>query len=129
MVAEHLGVPHATAMSSMTISTDAVRGERAGDDETVSIAASLPAVASITERMPDARFPTFKGTMSAKKKPLETLSVADLSTELGDRLEASARSTVIDIRQRPARAAGTKVMDDGSAADRLIDFLAAQRLI
>lgn len=129
MVAEHLGVPHATALTSLVVAADGIRGERAGDDETLVVATGLPAVASITERMPEARFPSFKGTMSAKKKPLETLSVADLGPELAEVLERSGRSTVLEVRERPGRTAGAKIVDQGDAAEQLADFLAAQRLI
>lgn len=129
MIAEHLGVPHATALSSLRIAADGVRGERSEDDETFTVATPLPAVVSITERMPDARFPSFKGTMSAKKKPLETLALADLGQDLADTLTGTGTSRVLEIRQRPPRSAGTKVVDQGVAAGQLADFLAARRLI
>src|SRR5690606_8675322 len=81
MIAELLGVAHATGLSTLAIDDRGVRGTRTSDEETVEVAAALPAVVSITERMPEARFPSFKGTMSAKKKPLATASLADLGVE------------------------------------------------
>ena len=81
MIAELLGVPHATALSSVEISNDGVTGQRATDAGTMEVSAPLPAVISITERMPDARFPNFKGIMAAKKKPFETLTLADLGVD------------------------------------------------
>ncbi|MFB2351515.1 electron transfer flavoprotein subunit beta, partial [Priestia megaterium] len=82
-----------------------------------------PAVLTVTERFEEARFPNFKGIMGAKRKPLATISAADLG------VSAQVRSTVLDVAQRPARTAGRKIVDDGNAAAELVDFLAARRLI
>ncbi len=59
----------------------------------------------------------------AKRKPLATISAADLA------VSAQVRSTVLDVAQRPLRTAGRKIVDDGNAAAELVDFLAARRLI
>jgi electron transfer flavoprotein beta subunit len=125
MLAEHLGVASVTALGTLEISPDRVSGTRQGEDESLVVGSVLPAVVSITERMPEARFPSFKGTMGAKKKPLETLSLADLEADL----DGMGTSVVTDVQARPERAAGTKVVDTGDAADQLADFLASRRLI
>lgn len=124
MIAEHLGVPHATALNTLEIDGGTVRGERTNDDETLSVSVALPAIVSITERMPEARFPSFKGTMTAKKKPLETLSLSDLGVG-----GVAGHSVIVSVAERPAREAGLKVVDDGTAAEQLADFLASRRLI
>lgn len=129
MVAEHLGVPHLTAISELTLSADRVSGNRTTDEETLAVAADYPAVVSITERMPEARFPSFKGTMGAKKKPLDVVSLADLGVELTEKLERFARSVVVEVTERPPRTAGQKVVDDGGAAEQLAEFLASKQLI
>jgi electron transfer flavoprotein beta subunit len=129
MVAEHLGVPLATGLSTLAIAPDSVRGERTADDETLALSAPLPAVVSITERMPDGRFPSFKGTLGAKKKPLEVLSVADLGAEVVQTIDEAARSVVVEITERPARVAGPKIVDDGGAVAQLVDFLASKQLV
>src|SRR3546814_20985019 len=82
MVAEYLGVPHATALTSVDIADDVIRGARAADDGTERVAAALPVVISITEALPDARFPNFTGILAAKKQPFETRSPAALAPEL-----------------------------------------------
>jgi electron transfer flavoprotein beta subunit len=125
MIAEHLGVPSVTALGTLEISADRVSGTRQGEDESLVVGSPLPAVVSITERMPEARFPSFKGTMGAKKKPLETVTVAELGVEL----DGLGTSVVTDVQARPERTAGTKVIDSGDAADQLAEFLAARRLI
>ncbi|MCU1558881.1 MAG: electron transfer flavoprotein subunit beta [Microbacteriaceae bacterium] len=129
MVAEHLGVPLATGLSTLQISPDGIRGERTADEETLTISAALPAVVSITERMPDARFPSFKGTMGAKKKPLEVLSTADLGPKAAQVIDTAARSIVVEVVERPARVAGPKIVDDGTAVAQLVDFLSSKQLV
>jgi len=126
MIAELLDVPNATSLNSVEITDAEVRGERASDDATMQVAAQLPAVISITERLPDARFPNFKGIMAAKKKPFETLSLADLGVD-ADTTDA-ARSIMISLAEKPPRTAGTKIVDEGDAGEQLADFLVQNRL-
>lgn len=127
MIAEHLGVPHATALSSIILSDGRITGVRSTDIASLGITTPLPAVISITEALPDARFPSLKGIMSAKKKPLETFSVAELGVDVND--ETRAHSIVIAVTERPARTSGVKVVDDGDAAEQLVDFLAGAKLL
>lgn len=127
MIAENLGVPHATSLTSIEIAADAVTGVRAEDNGTLQVRAPLPAVVSITEALPDARFPNFKGIMAAKKKPLEILSLADLAVDPEDR--GSGRSIIIAIEEKPAREAGVKIVDEGDAGDKLAEFLLQNRLV
>ncbi|UNK71305.1 electron transfer flavoprotein subunit beta/FixA family protein [Microbacterium sp. H1-D42] len=127
MLAEHLGFAQATALSALEISADQVTGTRTGDDGTQQVTAPLPAVISITEALPDARFPNFKGIMAAKKKPLEVLSLADLGVSV-DPAEAP-RSIMTTVAEKPARAAGVKITDEGDAAAQLVEFLAQNRLV
>lgn len=124
MIAEHLGLPHLTSMNTVALSAGAVNGERALENGTADVHVGLPAVVSITERAAEPRFPNFKGIMSAKKKPLEELSLGDLDVAPG-----AGRSVVLSTKERPARTAGTVIVDDGTAGTRLAEFLATNRLI
>lgn len=126
MVAELLDVPSATSLNAVEIGDGEVSGERASDGATMRVTAPLPAVVSITERLPDARFPNFKGIMAAKKKPFETLTLADLAVEPED--HSVSRSIVIALSEKPPRAAGTKITDEGDAGQQLADFLIQNRL-
>ncbi|MCU1578089.1 MAG: electron transfer flavoprotein subunit beta [Rhodoglobus sp.] len=123
MVAEHLGVAHATFLNSTVIDATTVRGERGTESGTLEVHAGLPAVISVTERSPEARFPGFKGIMGAKKKPLVQRSLAELAP-----LDGGAKSVVLSVVRRPARSAGLIVTDDGTAAKQLADFLVTNRL-
>jgi len=126
MIAEILDVPSATSLSAVEIGAEVVEGVRASDGATLQVSAALPAVISITEALPDARFPNFKGIMAAKKKPFDTLSLADLGVE-AEAPEAS-RSIMIALAEKPPRAAGVKIVDDGDAGEKLAEFLIQNRL-
>lgn len=127
MLAERLGVPLAGALTVVTIGDTEVHGSRASDAGSYEISAPLPAVVSITEALPDARFPSFKGIMAAKKKPVETLTTADLGID--PESQAAPRSIMIAVAQRPARTAGTKIVDEGDAGEQLASFLVANQLV
>lgn len=124
MLAEHLGVPHLTALDTIAIASDTVRGERATEYGTVEAHASLPAVISVTERSAEPRFPGFKGILGAKKKPVATLTIDALGVDL-----PATRSVVLTAAERPAREAGVRIVDDGTAATQLADFLASRHLL
>ncbi len=126
MIAELLDAPAALNLSSVQIAADGVRGVRATDAGTVEVSAPLPAVISITEALPDARFPNFKGIMAAKKKPFETLSLGDLGIDADD--PAAARSIMLSVSEKPPRAAGVKIVDEGDAGEKLAEFLIQNRL-
>lgn len=127
MLSELLQVPAVTNLSSVEITGESVSGTRSSDDATMQVSASLPAVISITEALPDARFPNFKGIMAAKKKPLEVKTLADLGIDASDM--TAARGIMLSISERPPREAGTKIVDEGDAAQKLAAFLAENRLV
>lgn len=127
MLAEHLGWAQATALMTVEITADAVTGTRATDFGAQTVTAPLPAVIAVTEALPDARFPNFKGIMAAKKKPVEMLSLADLDVSADPAL--APRSIMISVAEKPARAAGVKITDEGDAAQQLVDYLVQNRLV
>ncbi len=126
MVAELLGVPHATSLNSVELSESSVSGERATDYGTLTVGSSLPAVISVTERAPEPRFPTFRGIMKAKKKPVEVIGVEGLGIAPRG---GQASSVVISTALRPQRQGGKKIVDSGTAGHELAEFLAAEHLI
>jgi len=126
MLAETLGMPHLTALASLDIRADGVAGDRLSDAGTLRVSAPLPAVVSITEALPAGRFANFKGIMAAKKKPYETVTCDDLGIEPDD--PAVARYIMLSVAERPPRAAGTKIVDEGDAGRRLAEFLISENL-
>ena len=138
MLAELLGLPLVGSLDSVNLDTvnldtvnldtGTVKGVRATEHGTMDVHADLPAIISVTERMPEARFPSLKGIMTAKRKPFTAIGVAELGADAAPDAGA-ARSTILTVAERPARSAGTKLVDDGTAATQLADYLAAGQLI
>jgi electron transfer flavoprotein beta subunit len=129
MVAERLGQPQVTYAGSLEISGGTVTIEREGDTSTEVITAPLPAVVSVTDQINEPRYPSFKGIMAAKKKPVQTLSLADLGLT-PDEVGSSAAWTVVEeITARPPRQAGQKVTDEGDGGVQLAAFLAGAKLV
>jgi len=128
MVAEVLGWSVLPGLDEVQVAADSVSGTAQVDGGTLSLGASLPAVVSVTEKSAEARFPNFKGIMAAKKKPMETWSMTDLGMTAGPEA-ASVRSVMVSATARPAKEAGPKITDDGTAAAQLAEFLVAHRLV
>ena len=100
------------------------------DTATEVVGGTMPLVLSVTDQSGEARYPSFKGIMAAKKKPLETLTLSDLGVDAGDVGLSVAWSRVEDTTARPPREAGEIVKDeDGTGAKALADFLAAKKFI
>jgi len=130
MLAERLGLPQVTFGSEIEVDGTSVKIRRDGDNATETIEASAPLVLSVTDQSGEARYPSFKGIMAAKKKPLETWSLSDLGVDAGQVGLSAAWSQVVDTEARPPRTAGEIVTDeDGSGATALAEFLASKKFI
>jgi electron transfer flavoprotein beta subunit len=129
MVAERLGVPQLTLASKVDVSGSEVTIRRVTDDGVATVTGSLPAVVSVNEKINEPRYPTFKGIMAAKKKPVRTLSLGDLSLDADSVGLANAASWVEDFAVRPPRQAGVVVPDEGDGGSKLAGFLAERTFI
>jgi electron transfer flavoprotein beta subunit len=130
MLAERLDLPQVTLGSVVESQGAEFRIKRDGDTATEVIGATAPLVLSVTDQSGEARYPSFKGIMAAKKKPLETWSLADLGVDAGEVGLDAAWTAVEGTEARPPRTAGEIVTDeDGSGAKALTDFLAAKKFI
>jgi electron transfer flavoprotein beta subunit len=130
MLAERLDLPQVTMASVIESQGDQVRIKRDGDTATEVIGATMPLVLSVTDQSGEARYPSFKGIMAAKKKPLETWSLSDIGVDAGDVGLSVAWTAVEDTTERPPRTAGEIVKDeDGSGATALTGFLASKKFI
>src|ERR1700729_676707 len=97
MLAERLGVPQLTLASKVDISGSDVTIRRVTDDGYALVTGALPAVVSVVEKINEPRYPTFKGIMAAKKKPVQTLTLADLGVDGGAAGLAGAGTTGADF--------------------------------
>ncbi|MFF7019390.1 electron transfer flavoprotein subunit beta/FixA family protein, partial [Streptomyces sp. NPDC008259] len=129
LLAERLGVPQVTLLSEVAVGGGVVTGRRDGDTASERLEASLPAVVSVTDQSGEARYPSFKGIMAAKKKPVESLDLDDLGLEADEVGLAGAWTAVDSAAERPARTAGTIVKDEGEGGKQLAEFLAGQKFI
>jgi electron transfer flavoprotein beta subunit len=129
MVAERLGVPQLTLAGKVDISGSEVTIRRVTDDGVATVTGSLPAVISVNEKINEPRYPTFKGIMAAKKKPVQVLTLADLSVSAGSVGLENAASWVEDFSTRPPRQAGVVVKDEGDGGSKAAGFLAERKFI
>jgi len=130
MLAERLGLPQVTLGSRIERKENQLAVQRDGDTATEVVIGTMPLVASVTDQSGEARYPSFKGIMAAKKKPMETYSLGDLGVDAGEVGLSVAWSAVEETTARPPRTAGEIVKDeDGSGATALVEFLASKKFI
>jgi electron transfer flavoprotein beta subunit len=130
MLAERLGLPQVTFGSVIEMQGKEVRIKRDGDTATEIIGGTAPLVLSVTDQSGEARYPSFKGIMAAKKKPVETWSLSDLGVDAAQVGLSAAWTQVEDTAARPPRTQGEIVTDeDGSGATALAEFLASKKFI
>jgi electron transfer flavoprotein beta subunit len=131
MLAERLGIPQVTFVNKVEVDPNAktLRANRITDDGYQVVEASLPAIISAVEKMNEPRYPSFKGIMAAKNKPLEEVSVADLGLDAGQVGWGGARQEITDVRQAEERQAGEKIEDEGDAHEKVVAFLEKLKVI
>jgi electron transfer flavoprotein beta subunit len=129
MLSERLGVPQMSMANKVEIDGSAITIHRQTDHGYDTVQGTLPAVISVVEKINEPRYPSFKGIMAAKKKPVETLGLADLEIDPAQVGLAGAATEVVSFTQRPPRQAGTIVKDEGDGGVKAAEFLAAQKFI
>ena len=129
MLAERLGVPQLTGARKLTVEGSALTVERQTEDGYQVVAASAPAIVSVWDTINEPRYPSFKGIMQAKSKPVTTLTLADLGISPDEVGLEAATSEVVEAAPRPPKAAGVKVTDEGDGGVKLADFLAAGKFV
>jgi len=129
MLAERLGVAALTGARKLTVDGSTLTIERQTDEGYEVVTAATPAVVSVWDTINEPRYPSFKGIMEAKKKPVETLSLADLGIDTGEVGFTGASSTVVEHGKRPPRQGGNKVADSGEGGIALVGFLASEKFV
>jgi electron transfer flavoprotein beta subunit len=129
MLAERLGAPQLTLASKVDIDGTDVTIRRVSDEGVDTVTASMPAVISVVEKINEPRYPSFKGIMAAKKKPVQALSLADLPVDASLVGLAGSATVVADFAKRPPRQAGEIVADEGDGGSRAAAFLAGRKFI
>lgn len=129
MVAERLGLPAVTYGSEITVDGSTVTIRREGDTASEMIEATGPLVLSVTDQTGEARYPSFKGIMAAKKKEVLEWSLADLGVDPAQVGLAAAWTAVEEFTPRPPRTAGEIVTDEGDGGIKLVEYLASQKFV
>jgi electron transfer flavoprotein beta subunit len=127
-LAELLGWPALTFAKKVEVDGTKVKIQRQTEAGYDVVEASLPAVVSVTAGVVEPRYPSFKGIMAAKSKPVDQVTAADLG--LADQVGWNgARQAITDVSQAPARQAGEKFEDDGTGAEKIVAFLEQLKVI
>jgi electron transfer flavoprotein beta subunit len=129
MIAERLGLAALTGARKLTVDGTTLTIERQTDEGYEIVAAATPAVVSVWDTINEPRYPSFKGIMEAKKKPVSTLSLADLGVASGEVGFSGATSEVVEHAKRPPRQGGNKVEDSGDGGAKLVEFLASEKFV
>jgi len=129
-VADHLRRPLVTQVAELRLDGGTVKAKRQAEHGYDLIEAPLPAVVSVSDAINTPRLPSIKAIMGAKRKPLETVSAADLGLDTGRVGGDGARSVVRTISPPPPKAEGLKIEDSGGdSAEKVVAFLSEKGLI
>ena len=128
-VGELLGWPSLTFAKQVDIADGKVTIQRQTEAGYDTVEAPLPAVVSVTAGVVEPRYPSFKGIMAAKNKPIDQVTVADLGLDASTVGWAGARQQIVDVRQAEERQAGEKIEDDGNAHERIVAFLEQLKVV
>jgi electron transfer flavoprotein beta subunit len=128
-VAERLRRPVISQVAELTLADGKVRGKRQTEFGYDVIEAPLPAVIAVSDAINEPRYPSLKGIMGAKSKPQETVTSSDLGLSADEIGEAGKRTEVYAVGDPPPRGDSVKIEDDGSAAEKIVEYLAERKLI
>ncbi len=128
-VADRLQRPLISQVATLTVEGSAITGKRQTEFGYDIITAPLPAVVAVSDAINEPRYPSLKGIMGAKSKPAETLSLEEVGADAGRVGEAGSRTSVVALGPPPAKGDQVKIEDDGSAAEKLVDWLAEKKLL
>ena len=128
-VAERLRRPVVSQAAELSVESGSLRVKRQTEFGYDVIEAPLPAVVAVSDAINDPRYPSLKGIMGAKKKPLETLSLGDVGVDAAEAGESGSKTEVLALADPPARSDSRKIEGDANAAQAIVDFLAEKRLV
>ena len=132
MLAEYLDLPALTYVRQLEVEGTKLTAQRETSSGYVVVEAEAPAIVSVVEAINEPRYPSFKGIMAAKSKPLATKALADIGVDAGEVGLDNSWTQIVEATPRPPKQAGEKVEDDGSGtvgAQALAEFLAQKKFI
>ena len=129
LLSERTGHPQLSGARKVTAEGGTVRIERQTDNGYDVVEATAPAVVSVVEKINEPRYPSFKGIMAAKKKPVSTIGISDLGLDASEVGLAGSLTQVEGFAARPPKQGGQKVEDEGDGGAKIAEFLVGQKLI
>jgi electron transfer flavoprotein beta subunit len=128
-VADRLRRPLISQVAELTVEDGSITGKRQTEHGYDLIKAPLPAVVAVSDAINEPRYPSLKGIMGAKSKPQETRDASAVGVDAAKVGEAGAKTSVLELGPPPSRGDQVKIEDDGSAAQKIVDYLVERRLI
>jgi electron transfer flavoprotein beta subunit len=128
-LADLLRLPVVSQAASLELGDGKVAVKRQTEYGYDVIETPLPAVVAVSDAINEPRYPSLKGIMGAKKKPFETLAAGDLGVAADEIGEPGSRTEVLALADPPSRGEGLRIEDDGSSAEKIVDYLAERKLI
>ena len=129
MLAERLGIAALTGARKLTVDGASLTIERQTEEGYEVVTAQAPAIVSVWDTINEPRYPSFKGIMEAKKKPVQTMSLSDLGIDAGEVGFDGASTAVVEHSKRPPRQGGTRVTDEGEGGAKLVEFLVSEKFV
>jgi electron transfer flavoprotein beta subunit len=129
LLAERLGIAQLSGARKLSVEGGTAKVERQTDGGYWALEAPLPAIVSTWDTINEPRYPSFKGIMAAKKKPLTTLTAADAGIDTGKVGLGGSATEVAEFSPRPPKQAGQIVKDEGDGGTKLAEFLASQKFV
>ena len=127
-VADRLRRPLISQVAALTVDAGAVTGKRQTEFGYDTITAPLPAVVAVSDAINEPRYPSLKGIMGAKSKPQDVLSLADLGIGTDESGETGSRTRVVAVAPPAPKAGRVRIEDDGTAAEKIVAYLAERKL-
>jgi electron transfer flavoprotein beta subunit len=126
-VADRLRLPVISQVAELEVSDGKVRGKRQTEFGYDVIDAPVPAVLAVSDAINEPRYPSLKGIMGARSKPQRTVTLSELGVEGAG--ESGSKTTVVALNDPPPRGDTVKIEDDGSGAEKIVEFMAERKLL
>jgi electron transfer flavoprotein beta subunit len=128
-VADRLRLPVISQVAELEVSDGKVRGKRQTEFGYDLIEAPVPAILAVSDAINEPRYPSLKGIMGARSKPQRTVTLSELGVESDGVGESGSKTTVVALSDPPPRGDTVKIEDDGSGAERIVEFIVERKLI
>jgi electron transfer flavoprotein beta subunit len=128
-VADRLRMPVVSQISELEVANGQITAKRQTEFGYDTIAAPLPCVLGVADSLNEPRYPSLKGIMGAKKKPQDVVSLADVGVDADRAGEAGSRTSVLSLSPPPSRGDTVKIEDDGTAAQKIFEFLVERKFV